>query len=205
MCSHFEGSLRGNPAMTSGQQIQKFLRSRPQNACQLRRCFSKPSSGLDCGIRSCLQTSTKVWSCFDALSNRYHQSVFQQVLLLTIDILLWSSLLHLLLFTNQSPYRRRCCVCVFAEHLRWHRLVSLGFEHVPPSSQWPPFLLSVSPTAVCFCHPILQILCTQVDLLFSSSKLSFMWLWYRVGWGHFPDFLLLLSFTLPHCKKCLVR
>lgn len=134
MRSHFKGSLRGNPAMTSGRQILKFLRSRPQNACQLRRCFSKPSSGLDCGIRSCLETSTKVWSCFDALSNRYHQSVFQQVLLLTIDILLWSSLLHLSLFTNQSPHSRRCCVCVFAEHLRWHRPVSLGFEHVPPSS-----------------------------------------------------------------------
>lgn len=116
--------------------------------------FIKPSSGLDCGIRSCFQTCTKVWSCFDALSNKYHQSVFQQVLLLTIDILLWSSLLHLLLFTNPSPYRRCCCVCVFAKHLRWHRLVSLGFEHVPLPCSDPPFLLSISPTAVCFCHPI---------------------------------------------------
>ncbi len=109
---------------------------------------------------SARRLSTNVWSCFDALSNKYHQSVFQQVLLLTIDIFLWSSLLHLLLFTNQSPYRRCCCVCVFAEHLRWHRLVSLGFEHVPPSLQWPPFSSQYFTHSCLFLSPNLPILCT---------------------------------------------
>ncbi len=57
-------------------------------------------------------------------------------------------------------YRRRCCVCVFAEHLRWHRLVSLGFEHVPPSLQWPPFSSQYFTHSCLFLSPNLPILCT---------------------------------------------
>ncbi len=168
--------------------------------------FIKPSSGLDCGIGICSQTSTNVWSCFDALSNKYHQSVFQQVLLLTIDIFLWSSLLHLLLFTNQSPYRRRCCVCVFAEHLRWHRLVSLGFEHVPPSLQCPPF------SSQYFTHSCFVFVTQFADIMHISRPFVLLVkavLYVAVvqsGLMTFPWFSpFSLSFTLPQCKKCFVR
>lgn len=50
-----------------------------------------------------------------------------------------------------------------------------------------------------FLSPNLQILCTQVDLLFWSSKLSFMRMCSGACWA-WSLFSSYLSLTLPHCK-----
>ncbi len=167
--------------------------------------FIKPSSGLDCGIGICSQMSTKVWSCFDALSHKYHQSVFQQGLLLTIYILLWSSLLHLLLFTNQSPYRRRCCVCVHRAPAMTQACFSWLWTRAPFFAVTPLFfsvfhsqlfvfvtqfadIMHISRPFVLLVKAVLYVAMVQ------SGLMTFPW---------FPPFS--LSFTLPHCKKCFVR
>lgn len=158
-------------------QIEKFLWSRPQHG----HCFSKPSSGFDCAVRN----NAKVWLCFDALSHKYNQSLFQQVHLLTVEMLLWSSMLHLPVFTYHSSYSIQRCDCVCFPSTCDVTGLFLSALNTCPLAVTHSLLLS----SQCFTHsclflsPNLQILCTQVDLLFSSSKVFFMRMCSGACWG----------------------
>lgn len=175
--SHLDGSLWGHPAMTSGHKSR--------NSCGLDHNTAIVfQSHLLVSIVA-VRNNAKVWLCFDALSHKYNQSLFQQVHLLTVEMLLWSSMLHLPVFTYHSSYSIQRCDCVCFPSTCDVTGLFLSALNTCPLAVTHSLLLS----SQCFTHsclflsPNLQILCTQVDLLFSSSKVFFMRMCSGACWG----------------------